>query len=400
MKKFLLIALVFVFFALLASAQKIDDASAVKAYRRLEADYAGALADFQKALRAAKTPREKEKVQAEKHPRPEDYAPRFMAVAEKYPKSPAAVDALSWVVLHPVAPDDPVSAARQKALRLLKTRYLLDERLGRLCTQLVQTIDPESEKFLSTVLEKSKSEGVKARACTSLAQNLKYRGRLIPRLLDDEEAIKAYQQAWGTRTVGTLLKADPKALLARSEAHFEEVIEKYGKVKHPVHGSLANLAKSNLLSLRKPVTIGQPAPNISRDDLAGKKLRLNDYRGKVVLLDFWAHAFPPCRAGYPIERALVKRLVGKPFVILGVNADSDKEALANTIESEKITWRSWYDGGSPGGPIATRWDVEVWPTLFLIDHRGVVRKRFLGWADINRLEESIDRLVKEAGKGE
>jgi thiol-disulfide isomerase/thioredoxin len=394
MKKFLLIGLVC---GGLALAQKPDAADGLRAYKELEAEYTRALADFQKAYRAALTPEQRQKAQ-DKHPRPAAWAPRFMAIAEKYPSSPAAVDALSWVVLHPVAAGEPAADARQRALRRLQTKYIRDERLGRLCTQLVQTIDPASVEFMKTALEKSKSSGVRARACASLAQNLKYRGRLIPRLRDDEEAIKGYEQAWGKPAVRALLKGDPKALLALSEQRFEEVVEKYGDVKHPVHGSLANLAKSNLLSLRRPVTIGQVAPNIARDDLNGKKLRLSDYRGKVVLLDFWSHAFPSCRAGYEIERGLMKRLAGKPFAILGVNADADKEALAATMESEKIIWPSWYDGGYPGGPIATRWDVEVWPTLFLIDRKGVVRKRFLGWGDRKALDEAIDHLVGEAGK--
>ena len=98
--------------------------------------------------------------------------------------------------------------------------------------------------------------------------------------------------------------------------------------------------------------------------------------------------------GRRADRArLLKRLAGKPFVVLGVNADSSREALGKTLEAEKITWRSWYDGGFTGGPIATRWDVEVWPTLYLIDAKGVVRQRFLGWDERKDIEEAVDDLV-------
>ena len=55
---------------------------------------------------------------------------------------------------------------------------------------------------------------------------------------------------------------------------------------------------------------------------------------------------------YPHERSLVERMNDKPFALLGINSDP-KERLLETIKREKMTWRSWWDGGSTGGPIAT-----------------------------------------------
>jgi thiol-disulfide isomerase/thioredoxin len=246
-------------------------------------------------------------------------------------------------------------------------------------------------------MDKSPVPGIQARACASLAQNLKHRGRLIPRLEEDAEAIKEYEQMWGKPAIATLRKQKPAELLARSEKLFERVAEKHGRVKHPLFGSLAGMAKEHLLSLRQPVQIGKAAPGIEGTLGAGKALRLRDQKGKVVLLDFWASYFPSCKAGFEIEHALVKRLAGKPFVILGVNGDADAGSLRAVLEAEKITWRSWHDGHT-GGPIATRWDVEVWPTLFLIDHMGIVRKRFIGWDDRKAIEEAIDELVRAASK--
>jgi peroxiredoxin len=370
----------------------------VEAYRKLEREYESALAAFQKAYREAKTTAEQQEVFREKHPRPGDYAPRFLALAKKHPTGPAAVDALVWVVNHPAPPGDPAGALRARALLILRKEHRRDERLGRLCTQLVQSLDPQSEDFLVAVLAGAPSAGVKARACASLAQNLKYRGRLIPRLKGNDEARTTYEQAWGKQAVRALLKRDAGALLAQSENLFERVIAKYGQVKHPVHGSLAGLARANLLSLRRPVQVGKSAPEIVGEDAAGKKRKLSDYSGKVVLLDFWAFRFPSAQEGIAVERSLLERLAGKPFVVLGVNGDGDRKGLAEKLKAEKVSWVSWFDGGYPGGPIATRWDVEVWPTLFLIDHMGVVRKRFIGWTERKALEEAIDELVRRAGK--
>jgi hypothetical protein len=73
---------------------------------------------------------------------------------------------------------------------------------------------------------------------------------------------------------------------------------------------------------------------------------------------------------YPHERSLVAKYQGRPFVIVGVNSDENRAQLKKVIVDEKITWRSFWDGGSPDGPIANAWNVGGWPTLYLIDHKG------------------------------
>jgi thioredoxin-related protein len=75
---------------------------------------------------------------------------------------------------------------------------------------------------------------------------------------------------------------------------------------------------------------------------------------------------------YPHERSLVKKLEGRPFVIIGVNSDDDRDVLKERMTAEQITWRSFWDGGSTDGPIATKWNVRGWPTVYLIDHEGKI----------------------------
>jgi hypothetical protein len=100
---------------------------------------------------------------------------------------------------------------------------------------------------------------------------------------------------------------------------------------------------------------------------------------------------------YPHERSLVKRLEGKPFVLLGVNSDAKRDELKKALDKEKITWRSWFDGGKTGGPIASRWNVQGWPTLYVLDQRGVIHRKYLGSPEkINTMDGLIDRLVKDA----
>jgi hypothetical protein len=105
---------------------------------------------------------------------------------------------------------------------------------------------------------------------------------------------------------------------------------------------------------------------------------------------------------YPHERSLVKRLEGKPFVLIGVNSDQDRAQLKKVLDKEKITWRSFWNGGGTGGPISTRWDVQGWPTLYIIDAKGVIRHMQYGSPDspdeYKKFDEEIDKLVAETEK--
>ena len=97
-------------------------------------------------------------------------------------------------------------------------------------------------------------------------------------------------------------------------------------------------------------------------------------------------------AMYPHERSLVKRLANKPFALVGVNSDRDRTALKEVMKKENITWRSFWNGGSTGGPISTKWNVRGWPTLYLIDAKGVIRfKNVRG----ESMDKAVDLLLKE-----
>ena len=101
---------------------------------------------------------------------------------------------------------------------------------------------------------------------------------------------------------------------------------------------------------------------------------------------------------YPHERSLVKAMESKPFVLLGVNSDQSKDELKKVIEKENMTWRSWFDGPGTQGPIATKWNVSGWPTLYVVDHKGVIRHKWVGSPGDKTLDEALEKLVKAAEK--
>ena len=95
---------------------------------------------------------------------------------------------------------------------------------------------------------------------------------------------------------------------------------------------------------------------------------------------------------YPDERSLVKRLKDKPFALIGINSDRDKDKLRIRLKEENITWPFWWDGGKDDGPIATRWNISLFPTIYVLDSKGVIRYR-----DVRRAEmdKAVDELLAE-----
>lgn len=94
---------------------------------------------------------------------------------------------------------------------------------------------------------------------------------------------------------------------------------------------------------------------------------------------------------FPHERSLVKRMEGKPFALLGINSDT-KPNLRKAMARENITWRSWWDGGTTQGPIAKAWNIRGWPTVYVLDARGVIRSK--GHSD-QELDKLVDSLVAD-----
>jgi thiol-disulfide isomerase/thioredoxin len=138
------------------------------------------------------------------------------------------------------------------------------------------------------------------------------------------------------------------------------------------------------------------APPVAGRDGEGRFLQLSNYRGQVVLLDFWYTNCPHCRNFEPHEKALVRQYEGRPFVILGVNTDPDPETLLKTQQTAQLPWRSLWDG--PHGSVVRDWGVQGFPTIYLIDHVGRVRFKSEGIppSALATLRQKVDQLVHEA----
>ena len=98
---------------------------------------------------------------------------------------------------------------------------------------------------------------------------------------------------------------------------------------------------------------------------------------------------------YPHERSLVEKLKDKPFSLIGINSDP-KSVLDKLIKEKTVTWECVWDGGSTNGPISTKWNVRGWPTIYILDHEGVIRfKNLRGEAMEKAVEELLEKVPAE-----
>ena len=93
----------------------------------------------------------------------------------------------------------------------------------------------------------------------------------------------------------------------------------------------------------------------------------------------------------PHEKELVKRLEEQPFDLIGINSDGTREEIQTILEANEITWRQAVDG-STEGPLATKWNVNGWPTIYVIDAKGVIRYKNVRDQE---MEEAVMKLLAE-----
>ena len=94
----------------------------------------------------------------------------------------------------------------------------------------------------------------------------------------------------------------------------------------------------------------------------------------------------------PHEKRMVEQMKDKPFALVGINSDGDRSALKKIMKEQGITWHSAVDG-STSGPLATKWNVSGWPTIYVLDTKGVIRFRDVRDEEMTK---TVEALLKEA----
>jgi peroxiredoxin len=176
----------------------------------------------------------------------------------------------------------------------------------------------------------------------------------------------------------------------KAKENYKIFVEEYAYVNPKFLAS----AQSSLedLEVLKTLAVGNKPMPFSVDGLDGKKITLADYKGKVVLLDFWATWCMPCKVEMPNVIRIHKKFNKKGFEIIGISLDNDKAAVEKYIKDNEMIWPQFFDGKGWRNTVAEQYRVRSIPSTYLIDKQGKIRFRSLRGKE---LETAVEKLLKE-----
>jgi peroxiredoxin len=142
------------------------------------------------------------------------------------------------------------------------------------------------------------------------------------------------------------------------------------------------------------VELSQPAPDFTLKTLDGPNLRLEEYRGQVVLINFWASWCGPCRQEMPILDRLHQRYEDAGFAVLGVNVEGEVAPAKKIVDKSKVTFPVLIDAGQQ---VSELYDLQAMPSTVVVDRDGVVRYVHRGYkpGDEEKYVAVVKKLIRE-----
>lgn len=195
--------------------------------------------------------------------------------------------------------------------------------------------------------------------------------------------------------VGAVIAAKAAIYAAQidSDASLQKAMKLAAASKNPQIQKLCEQLKGKL-----SIAVGKEAPDFEVTDSAGKSFKLSDYRGKVVLIDFWASWCGPCKAEMPNVIAVHKKFGGDKFAIVGISGDREETAMNDYTKQAGMPWRQVFDAGQDEGhSVYQQYFVQSIPSTFLIDDKGVIRHKGLRGEELGKAVEELVKAVPEGG---
>ncbi len=147
---------------------------------------------------------------------------------------------------------------------------------------------------------------------------------------------------------------------------------------------------ANLLFAVQNMSIGATVPNVQHVNLADAKDQIENYRGKVLLIDFWATWCGPCVRSIPHLVDLKKKYDADKFEVLSISVDDEIQDVKDFQEDTDMPWAHWFTG--PKHEMVNQWNIAAFPTYILVDKEGVIQLITNGISPT--FEKKMDALVK------
>lgn len=158
----------------------------------------------------------------------------------------------------------------------------------------------------------------------------------------------------------------------------------YNALAAPVRESNIGKSLAEYIAYNKVGSVGTPALEFTQNDTAGKPVSLSSFKGKYVLIDFWASWCRPCRAENPNVVKAFNRFKDKNFTILSVSLDQEKEAWVKAIAKDKLAWTQVSDLQQWNNAVAQLYRVQSIPQNFLVDPNGNIIAKDLRGEDLEK----------------
>lgn len=178
-----------------------------------------------------------------------------------------------------------------------------------------------------------------------------------------------------------------------AKIHYDTFLKDYPGA-NPQAIAQARMSLEDLEALRKLAVGADPIP-FRVTGTEGQVIDLSEYKGKVVLLDFWATWCGPCRMTIPSLVETYKKYNDKGFEVIGISLDQNRTAFDRYIKQNGMTWDHYFDGRGWSNELAMKYKVRGIPAAFLIDREGKIRFRLTTATQSKALEKEIEALMKE-----